>query len=327
MPSPHLSVIIPTRNRAALLSKALYSLQNQTFATEQFEVLVVDNGSCDNTLEIVRQAQKKLNNLHYFFAATPGLHAARHLGMEKALSNILVYIDDDARAVPTWLEAVSESFADPQVALVGGKILPEFETAPPLWVDELWRENEWGQFLSFYSLSDCGDSQKEIDPTYIWGCNFSIRKELLSRLGGFHPDSMPESLLKFRGDGELGITKKIRELNLKTVYNPGAGVFHFVSKERLTLNYLYSRSYSQGISDSYSQIRSNIIYRENAKDIIRYWLFLPLRLFRFFSSLNYRKYRLQKIICKGTRAGYRFHQKEVAHDQELKKWVLQETYW
>lgn len=327
MSFPILSVIIPTRNRSALLARTLNSLLHQTLPLGQFEVLVVDSGSTDNTREIIKQAQDKLKNLHYFFTAIPGLHAARHLGMEKAQSDILVYIDDDARAVPTWLEAVNESFTDSQVALVGGKILPEFEIAPPLWVDDLWWENEWGRFLSFYSLSDCGEYRKNIDPTYVWGCNFSIRKELLSRLGGFHPDSMPGHLLQYRGDGELGITRKIRELKLKTVYHPGAGVFHFVSKERLTLDYLYSRSYSQGISDSYSHIRAVTICRRSAKDTFRSWLFLPVRLYRFFSASYRRKYLLQRVVRKGTRSGYRFHQREVARDPELKKWVLQETYW
>ena len=327
MSPPLLSVIIPTRNRVVLLAKAIRSLLHQTLPSGQFEVLVVDSGSTDNTREIVRQAQNELTDLHYFFTAIPGLHAARHLGMEKAKSHILTYIDDDARAVPTCLESVNESFADAQVVLVGGKILPEFETPPPRWVADLWRQNEWGRFLSFYSLSDCGDSRKEIDPTYVWGCNFSIRKEWLSRLGGFHPDSMPGHLLKCRGDGELAITRKIRELNLKTVYHPGASVFHFVSKERLTLDYLYSRSYSQGISNSYVNFRSAIVLRRRAKDVVRAWLFLPLKLFRLFSPAYRRKYRLQRIVRKGTHAGYGFHQREVARDPELKKWVRQETYW
>jgi len=325
--SPFFSVIIPTRNRAALLAKALHSLRFQTISPERFEVLVVDSGSTDTTREAAIQAQDELKNLHYFYTAIPGLHAARHLGMEKAKSDILVYTDDDIRAVPIWLESISESFADPQVALVGGKILPEYETTPPQWVDDLWQENEWGRFLSFYSLSDCGKSRKNIDPIYVWGCNFSIRKELLSQLGGFHPDSMPGHLLKFRGDGESGIARKIRELNLKAEYHPGAGIFHFVSKERLTLDYLYSRAYRQGISDSYSHTRSAIVCMRNSKDVVRSWLFLPLRLLRLFSSSYRRKSLLHRLIHKGKQAGYRFHQRELSLDPELKKWVLQETYW
>lgn len=324
---PVLSVIFPTRNRAALLARALHSLKHQALAPERFEILVVDSGSTDNTREIAAQAQQELRNLRYFFTAVPGLHAARHLGMAKSESQILVYADDDIRAAPTWLEAIGEAFADPQVVLVGGRILPEFETAPPPWVNDLWRENEWGRFLSFYSLSDCGESRKSIDPAYVWGCNFSIRKEWLSRLGGFHPDSMPEHLLRLRGDGELGVAMKIRELNLKAEYHPGALVFHFVPKERLDLGYLYARSYNQGISNSYTHIRSAVACRRSARDRARSLLLLPMRLPRFLSSSFRRKYRLQRIACKGKRAGYRFHQREVSRDPELKKWVLQETYW
>jgi glucosyl-dolichyl phosphate glucuronosyltransferase len=324
---PVLSVIVPTRNRASLLARLLRSLRDQTLAPAEFEILVVDSGSADNTREIAAQAQVELKNVRYFFIAVPGLHAARHLGMEKAASQVLVYADDDIRAAPTWLESVSESFTDPQVALVGGRILPEFETVPPPWVDDLWRENAWGRFLSLYSLSDCGESRKNIDPTYVWGCNFSIRKEWLSRLGGFHPDAMPEHLLRFRCDCELGIARRIRELNLKAEYNPGALVFHFLSKERLSLEYLYARSYNQGISNSYSHVRAATSFRRSGKDTVRSWLSLPARLARLFSTSSRRKYRLRRIVRKGERAGYRFHQGEVSRDPELKKWVLQETYW
>ena len=76
-----LSVIIPTRNRADFLQLALQSLQSQTLPADLFEVLVIDNGSTDNTEQIVASLQQQLGNVRYFFDPTPGLHVGRHLGM------------------------------------------------------------------------------------------------------------------------------------------------------------------------------------------------------------------------------------------------------
>jgi hypothetical protein len=138
---------------------------------------------------------------------------------------------------------------------------------------------------------------------------------------------MPEHLLKFRGDGELGITKKARDLRLKAVYHPRAAVFHFVSRERLTLDYLYARSYRQGISDSYAHIRAGITRQGRVGNSAQAWLPRPARLLALLSAAGRRQLGLQRIVARGTCDGYRFHQREADRDTELKKWILQDTYW
>lgn len=60
-----LSVIIPTRNRAKVLEKALQSIVNQTLSQNHFEVIVVDNGSTDNTKSIADSFVEKIDNLIY----------------------------------------------------------------------------------------------------------------------------------------------------------------------------------------------------------------------------------------------------------------------
>ena len=95
---------------------------------EQFEVLIVDNGSTDKTREVCSSFKNTIPNLRYFYEETPGLHVGRHLGMKMAKSELLVYADDDIEAFPTWLEGIAESFRDEEVVLVGGKNLPKFES-------------------------------------------------------------------------------------------------------------------------------------------------------------------------------------------------------
>jgi glycosyltransferase involved in cell wall biosynthesis len=326
MPFPFLSVIIPTYNRADLLIKALHSLLRQTFPIQQFEVLVVDNGSTDNTREIVRETKKKLVNLHYYFIAQPGLHAARHLGMEKAQSDILVYTDDDIEALPTWLEGIAESFSNTEVVLVGGKCLPLFETQPPDWLQILWQKDVYGgHYIGHLSILDFGNHVREISPNFVIGCNLSIRKTILQDVGGFHPDAMPPDLIRYRGDGESWVTQCVHARGGKIVFNPKASLYHWVSKERMTRDYFSRRSFLQGISQSYQQIRR----KKRVDCAIGKWLASSRKIKKLLKWLLFMEPfpgPLERLINHSLKAGYSFHQKQVATDPSLLHWVLQENY-
>jgi len=316
-----LSVIIPTRNRAHLLDRTLEALFHQTYSQERFEVIVVDNGSTDSTAQVAEKYKSRFKNFNYLFEISPGLHVGRHAGMKTAKGQILVYGDDDIRPFPTWLEGVRESFQDPQVALVGGNNLPEYENDPPKWVDLLWSVTPWGKALGYYSVLDFGNEIAEISPYYVWGCNFSIRKSILREIGGFHPDGMPEELLHYRGDGETAVSKAILNKGYKTIFNPKASVYHCVSSSRVTLNYLYKRAYAQGISDSYTQIRAMGGQRLRLK----MWNSLR-RLKAMLRNVLRKDNEPQKRILKGYWDGFMYHQRKVSNDVDLLRWVLKEQY-
>jgi glycosyltransferase involved in cell wall biosynthesis len=187
------------------------------------------------------------------------LHIGRHRGLKESKSDILVYADDDIEAFPSWLEGIWESFQDADVVLVGGKNLPVWETEPPYWIYEMWMNiNEYGHSLGYLSILDFGEAIREIPPDYIWGCNFSIRKSILLEAGGFHPDGFPQEMIQYRGDGESAVSEYIRKKGYKTIYNPSASVYHFVSRNRMTLDYFCKRAFNQGISDSFAEIRKKI---------------------------------------------------------------------
>jgi glycosyltransferase involved in cell wall biosynthesis len=251
-----LSVIIPTRNRAGLLEKTLNSVISQTFPRSDFEVIIVDNGSTDNTKIVAENYKGQIKNIFYFYEESPGLHIGRHKGLKESKSDILVYADDDIEAFPAWLEGIWESFQDENVVLVGGKNLPLWETEPPYWIYEMWMNtNEYGHALAYLSVLDFGDNVMEIDPNYIWGCNFSVRKQIVLDANGFHPDGFPQYMIKYRGDGETYISQYVKRNNYKSIYNPKASVYHFVPKNRLTIDYFCKRAFNQGISDSFADSR------------------------------------------------------------------------
>lgn len=252
-----ISVIVPTRNRAALLDRTINSLLSQSLSKEKFEVLVVDNGSTDDTKAVCNKYAALLN-LKYIYAPKPGLHEGRHAGFKAASSDYLTFCDDDIEAFPSWLETIVNVFnTNKAVALVGGKNYPKYESAPPDWIIQEWtRGNEYGKILSALSILDFGEEIKEISPGYVFGCNFSIRKSVLQQCEGFHPDGMPFELIRFRGDGETYVSKYIHDSGMKALYHPGASVYHFVSSDRMTEAYFKKRYYIQGVSDAYTFLRN-----------------------------------------------------------------------
>ncbi len=97
--NPSVSVIIPTHNRAPLLREAMASVLHQTYAPR--EILIVDDGSTDQTREIVRALG---DAAQYFFQTNRGPAAARNMGIQKARGDVVAFLDDDDLWVPEALE-------------------------------------------------------------------------------------------------------------------------------------------------------------------------------------------------------------------------------
>lgn len=307
-----------------MLRRVLDSLLVQTYPADFFEVIVVDNGSKDETAAVFAKFSKQFPNTRYYFDDRPGLHIGRHVGLNQGRGEILVYTDDDIRAFPSWLAGIAESFEDSQVALVGGKILPEFEIEPPNWVETLWEKTSSGKILTCFSLLDFGEKIQEILPIYVFGCNFSIRKSILEDLNGFHPDGMPEDLVLWRGDGETAVAKAVQERGYKIIYNPKASVFHAVMKNRMTTGYLYSRAFAGGVSWSYTDIRRYGAPRDSA--FIEKIKYQGKKLLAYVSCLPAKYFDVMYAIKKGHLDGYYLHSTTARKDPRLMKWITKPNY-
>jgi glycosyltransferase involved in cell wall biosynthesis len=310
-----ISVIIPTINRSAHLQNTLSSLASQQF-DDEFEVLVIDNGSSDNTKDVVEEFQDRFTHLKYFFEAKPGLHEARHRGLRESNFDILAFIDDDIEAFPEWLDGIRESFRDEKVGLAGGNNLPLYEQDPPPWVQSLWTSNNDGLFMTHFSLLNFGEETKEVHPHFVFGCNFVIRKNLLIKMGGFHPDGMPPKLLKYRGDGEAYVAEQVQALGYKTLFNPRISIHHAVPASRMTIDYLKKRAYAEGITRSYIDIR----YKRQTPAGLLSKLRKVLR-----QTITLAK-PIDHAVLRSFQQGYTFHQEELKKDRELLAWVTKESY-
>lgn len=302
------SVIIPTKNRYKCLERLLFALSQQTAKPNEYEIIVFDNGSKDSTVNICNKYSGKIQNLVYQYDAIPGLHRGRNWGYQNAKGEIVVYLDDDV--IPetnTYLSRIIEQFDDKSIAMLVGSIKPNFESQPPNWISRLWEKNGiYNTLTDFSCVEICANDGDDISPYYAFGANFIIRKSVLNECAGFHPDGMPKDLLMYRGDGETYVANYIVKHNLRVAFCKEASVYHSVTKERLTYDYIKMVGYRSGISIAYSLLRDNKIP-------------VPYKI-SFFSN------KLTRIRYKEINRGMLFLREQFRDNDEIKKWIRQKDY-
>ncbi|MEO3812583.1 glycosyltransferase [Sphaerisporangium sp. B11E5] len=200
--APRCSVIVPTYNRARLLRLTLDSLVRQTLPPRSFEVLVVDDGSADDTAEVVREYAGRLD-LRYFYQEDLGYRVAkaRNAGIAAARAEVCVFVDSGvllgSGALAAYL-AEHESRAVP-VAVVGyvycfnednedGALMERAIDVrdPDATIGELRSQGKWADIREEFYERYTDDIGELPAPWLIyWTCNVSAPTALLRRVGGF----------------------------------------------------------------------------------------------------------------------------------------------
>jgi glycosyltransferase involved in cell wall biosynthesis len=240
--TPRLSVIICTHNRAWLLRRCLEALQTQTVCPRDFEAIVIDNGSTDDTKSVVEAFAGRSLPPRYVHEPTLGLSVARNTGLNHASAGIVAYIDDDAFAVPQWAEAMLSAFDFANgVDAVAGRVFAEWEIPKPEWMTPLLEV--------LYTVHDRGERRRLLSPNeYFVGANMAFRASALRELGGFDTrlGRIGQSLLSAE---ETFLRNQLATRGGDCVYEPRAVVYHHIGKERLTPDYARRRLLAQGQSD------------------------------------------------------------------------------
>lgn len=112
---PKISIIVPTYNKSSHLARLLPSIIEQDYAKEDFEIIIVDDGSTDNTASVAEQFADCFANYQYVYQHNQGIGAARNTGLRHARGQLISFIADDYVLEPTYLSKMSSAFNDESI--------------------------------------------------------------------------------------------------------------------------------------------------------------------------------------------------------------------
>jgi len=189
-----------TYNRAALLERVLEACFDQTVDGDAYEVVLVDDGSSDQTASVIERARGRATCAFVVVAqANAGLARARNAGIARSSGERIIFIDDDVLPLPNFVrEHVSGSVRHPHAIVRGGAIEVENpdELPPPIW------------------------SIKNYSGNYFWTTNVSLPLATIRSIGGFD-----ETFSEY-GWEDIEVGLRLRAAGVPAVFHPRALVFH-----------------------------------------------------------------------------------------------------
>lgn len=203
------SVIVPVYNGANTIERCLNALAAQTLSSEHYEVIVVDDGSTDGTVQVVERwfTEHPQMPLRLICQANAGPASARNHGVKFARAPLLLFTDADCAPMPTWIETLIAPFADPDVAGVKGAYLTKQTRLVPLFVQAEY-EDRYDRMI--------GQPQIDFIDTY----SAAYRREPFIENNGFDPIFTTASV----EDQEFSF--RLAQKGYRLVFAPDARVAH-----------------------------------------------------------------------------------------------------
>jgi glycosyltransferase involved in cell wall biosynthesis len=225
MDAPAVTVVVPTRGRAAYLEVTLDSLLRQRTRIPH-EILVVDDGATDGTRDVAARAGVRCLS----HARPHSLNAARNTGIRASRSPLVAFVDDDVEAPPRWLDAlVAGAGRHAHAEAFGGPIRARFEGPAP---------RGCGREDPPITTLDLGSADTEAE--MVWGANFAVRRSAVDRIGPFD-----ERIVRPHGDEEEWL-ERLRAAGGRIVYLAEAGLDHRRAGPDARLAPLARAAYARG---------------------------------------------------------------------------------
>jgi glycosyltransferase involved in cell wall biosynthesis len=217
------SIVVPTRDRANYLRVSLDSLLAQQVGAP-FEVIVVDDGSTDETPAVAERAGAKLIRM-----PARGPNAARNAGLHAAEAELVLFVDDDIDAPRAWLAAYLDGAErHPDAEAFGGPIRARFEGRAP---------RSCGREPAPITTLDLGAEDREAE--LVWSANMAVRRQAFERVGEFD-----EELPQFGEEEEW--VMRLRAAGGRVVYLAGARLDHRRAEGDAELATLMRGAYVRG---------------------------------------------------------------------------------
>lgn len=301
MPSIKTSVIIPTYNRAPFLKTCLLSLETQIYDKQDFEVIVIDDGSTDATAELLREFKDR-TTLNFSFISHPnsGVSFSRNVGIQASKARYIVFTDDDCILVPDWLSKMHHFFSlqDDSIAGIGGplnsvtKDRTSYAARFIEYIDEFNYIPVFGKYFIRVVHVSRLTGQEQIP--YVRTSNAMFRANCLKEVGGFD--------ISFRRPGGEDPDVCYRLLNLN---------YHFRVYKDLAVNHQcresigsYFKSLKNYLEGEIKKSRKKYLYNNGV--IQRTYSFIPVqKIISFLLAAFLYPWQFYKLALKQ----YTFYQK------------------
>jgi len=206
------SVVIPTLNRSRVLAQTIDRIENQTIPRDEYEVIIVDNASTDDTQAVLAEKSATYSNLRSLFQNKPGAAATRNTGLREAASDIILFIDNDILAEPDLIEQhLKYHSLNPNSSIIGNVNAPWNEKTDPF-----LRYLHHRRIYNPYTITS-----GPMDFSCYHTGNVSTRRSVLLDVGGFNEDFFIYGM----EDIELGY--RLEQAGCRMVNGEGARAVHY----------------------------------------------------------------------------------------------------
>lgn len=261
------TVAIPTYNGAKRLPQILERLRSQTGVEHlNWEIIVVDNNSQDDTARVVRQYQAIWScpwQLKYCLEPNQGAAFARMRAVEEANSELVGLLDDDNLPAPNWV-AQAHAFAalHPNAGAYASQIHGEFEVEPP---------PRFERIASFLGITERGQQAHRYEPEQLKlppGAGLVVRKQAWCQAVPKHPILKGRLGKSLVGGEDLEPLLYLHKAGWEIWYNPAMETYHQIPRWRLEQDYLMNLSRGVGLN-SYCLRTLDTPFWQSQKVLIR----------------------------------------------------------
>jgi glycosyltransferase involved in cell wall biosynthesis len=243
---PSVSVVVCSHDRLHYVRACMDSLAHQSVGPDGFEIILVDSGSPPPVAAEMKRIAEEMPNARLVRLDVSGVSLARNEGARAATSEYVAYIDDDAMAMPDWIEQIQRVLAehDCRPAVLGGKVLPVWESPLPAW----WPPSLRG-VLSIIEYEGAGEYRTDAVPAKLepYGVNMVLRRDAMLQVGGF-VEALGRMGLVLQSDEEVQLAWKLQDAGYPAIYDSRVVVRHSIQARRFTTEWLLARLYWQGAS-------------------------------------------------------------------------------
>jgi len=226
---PYISVIVCTLNRKSSLKKCLTELLNVDYPKSRYEIIVVDGGSVDGTVDMLK---KEFPQVRCIIEERIGVSYARNRGIENANGNIIAFTDDDCIVTRNWLHELASSFSSADIGAVGGPVRFLHHIPPKILVKAA---------LGGYDLGEKKEFVK-----FLITSNMAIKSEIARKIR-FDTKLGRRGNMLFDNE-DIDFCEKISRMGYRLLYNPKAVVYHDINLKRVNTRYILLRAIYSGIS-------------------------------------------------------------------------------